>query len=179
MKSSLENDAAVVRKAAFPSAGGYEALLEQAAGAQCVLIGEASHGTDEFYATRAALTQRLIEDHAFRAVAVEADWPDSFRVHRFVTGRSDDRNANEALGDFRRFPAWMWRNTVVVDFVEWLREWNSRQGSSERMCGFYGLDLYSMHSSIEAVLEYLDKVDPRSARRARLRYGCFDHFGED
>jgi len=150
-----------------------------AAATQCVLIGEASHGTHEFYSTRAELTRRLIDDHGFQAVAVEADWPDSFRVHRFVTGRGEDKNPNEALSDFRRFPGWMWRNTVVVEFVEWLREWNSRRGSEKDAAGFYGLDLYSMHTSIEAVLSYLDKVDPASAKRARHRYGCFDHFGED
>src|SRR2546423_1057297 len=179
MKTSPENDAAAVREAAHSVAEGYDALLKSAATAQCVLIGEASHGTHEFYSTRAELTRRLISDHGFRAVAVEADWPDSFRVHRFVTGRSDDQNANEALSDFRRFPGWMWRNTVVVEFVEWLRERNSRCGSEKDAAGFYGLDLYSMHTSIEAVLGYLDKVDPASAKRARHRYGCFDHFGED
>ena len=179
MKGSLEDDAAVVRTAARPVAEGYEALLESAKTAQCVLIGEASHGTHEFYSTRAELTRRLIDEHEFRAVAVEADWPDSFRVHRFVTGRGEDKNANEALSDFRRFPGWMWRNIVVVEFAEWLREWNSRRGSKKDAAGFYGLDLYSMHTSIEAVLSYLDKVDPASAKRARHRYGCFDHFGED
>jgi erythromycin esterase-like protein len=177
MKTSLENDAAVLREAAMTD--GYEALLEMAGRAQCVLIGEASHGTHEFYARRAELTRRLIEEKGFRAVAAEADWPDSFRVHRFVTGRGDDKSATEALGDFRRFPAWMWRNTVVVEFIEWLRERNSARGAGKHSAGFFGLDLYSMHSSIDAVLEYLDKIDPASAQRARRRYGCFDHFGED
>src|SRR5256884_163329 len=117
MKRSLEDDAAVVWAGGQPVAAGVEALLESASTAQCVLIGEASHGTHEFYSTRAELTRRLIDEHEFRAVAVEADWPDSFRVHRFVTGRGEDKNANEALSDFRRFPGWMWRNTVVVEFV--------------------------------------------------------------
>ena len=179
MKISSEHDAEVIREAARPVAEGYGALLESAATAQCILIGEASHGTHEFYSTRAELTRRLISEHGFQAVAVEADWPDSFRVHRFVTGRSEDDSAQDALSDFRRFPGWMWRNTVVVEFVEWLREWNSRRESEKDAAGFYGLDLYSMHSSIEAVLGYLDKVDPASAKRARHRYGCFDHFGED
>ena len=179
MKTSRENDAAVIGKVARSVAEGYTALLEMAGAAHCVLIGEASHGTHEFYSTRAELTRRLISEHGFRAVAVEADWPDSFRVHRFVTGRSDDNNGNEALSDFRRFPGWMWRNTVVLEFVEWLREWNSRRASEKEAAGFYGLDRYSMHTSIEAVLGYLDKVDPASAKRARHRYGCFDHFGED
>jgi erythromycin esterase-like protein len=179
MIGSLDNEVAIIREAAQSVADGYEALLETVGNAQCVLIGEASHGTHEFYSTRAELTQRLISEHGFRAVAVEADWPDTFRVHRFVTGRSEDKTANEALSDFRRFPGWMWRNTVVVEFVEWLREWNSGRAAAKDKTGFYGLDLYSMHTSIEAVLGYLDKVDPASAQRARHRYGCFDHFGED
>ena len=180
MNKSLEQDAAVIRGVArAATAERYNALVEMAGQAQCVLIGEASHGTHEFYATRAELTRRLIQEKGFRAVAAEADWPDSFRVHRYVTGRGEDESANDALRDFRRFPAWMWRNTVVVEFIEWLRKWNTRRASGKSAAGFYGLDLYSLHSSIEAVLDYLDKVDPPSARRARHRYGCFDHFGED
>jgi erythromycin esterase-like protein len=156
----------------------YEPLVEMAGAAQCALIGEASHGTHEFYETRAYLTRRLIEEKGFRAVALEADWPDSFRVHRYVTGRGEDANAERALSDFRRFPAWMWRNTVVVEFVEWLRDWNANRPMEER-AGFFGMDLYSMHSSIDAVLAYLNKADPAAARRAQYRYGCFDHFGAD
>jgi erythromycin esterase-like protein len=180
-KTVRNNDAAVIRAAArsIASDADYDRLVEMAGEAQCVLIGEASHGTHEFYATRAQLTKRLIQEKGFRAVALEADWPDTFRVHRFVTGRSDDRNANDALSDFRRFPGWMWRNTVMIEFIEWLRAWNAEQKGAKSFAGIYGLDLYSMHTSIEAVLGYLDKVDPLSARRARYRYGCFDHFGED
>jgi erythromycin esterase-like protein len=140
-----------------------------------VLIGEASHGTREFYATRAALTERLIREHGFRAVALEADWPDTFRAHRYVTGRSDDRDAVDALSDFRRFPAWMWRNVVMRDFVEWLAAFNRERGDK---AGLFGLDLYSLHASIEAVLEYLDHADPAAAARARARYGCFEYFGD-
>lgn len=157
----------------------YDNLIKLASAAQCVLIGEASHGTHDFYEIRAELTRRLIAEHNFRAVALEADWPDSFRVHRYVTGRGEDTNAKEALSDFRRFPSWMWRNTVVVAFIEWLREWNAQRPSPKERAGFFGLDLYSMHTSIEAVLTYLHKVDPEAARRARYRYACFDHFGED
>src|SRR4051812_7234421 len=179
--SALARDAEIVRTVAcrITSDSDYDALIQSAGDAQCVLIGEASHGTHEFYAIRAELTRRLIEEKNFRAVALEADWPDSFRVHRFVTNRGRDRDANEALKDFRRFPSWMWRNHVVVDFIEWLRKWNSTRTSEHDFAGFYGMDLYSMHASIEAVLGYLDKVDPQAARRARYRYGCFDHFGED
>ena len=177
----LESWAGVVRgtSRAITNNADFDPLLQMAGEAQCVLIGEASHGTHEFYETRADLTRRLIQEKGFRAVALEADWPDSFRVHRFVTGRGEDQNANDALGDFRRFPGWMWRNQVVVEFIEWLRAWNARQTAPGDLGGIYGLDLYSMHTSIEAVLAYLDKVDPQAARHARHRYGCFDHFGED
>ena len=180
-KAARHNDAAVIRAAARPitDSAAYDPLVKLAGEAQCVLIGEASHGTHEFYETRAQLTKGLIQEKGFRAVALEADWPDTFRVHRFVTGRGEDRNANDALSDFRRFPGWMWRNTVMIEFVEWLRAWNAERSVKEGLAGIYGLDLYSMHTSIEAVLGYLDKVDPLSARRARYRYGCFDHFGED
>ena len=155
----------------------YDAVLERVGDARLVLIGEASHGTEEFYRVRAEITRLLIERKGFNAVAVEADWPDAYRVNRFVRGQSDDADADAALGDFRRFPRWMWRNTVVRDFVEWLREHND--GSGERRVGFYGLDLYSLHASIDAVIAYLDEADPEAAARARYRYGCFDHFGED
>lgn len=180
-RTTLARDAEIVGSAAreITSDSDYDALVRKARNAHCVLIGEASHGTHEFYATRAELTRRLIDEEDFRGVALEADWPDSFRVHRFVTGRGQDRNANAALMDFRRFPSWMWRNAVVVDFVEWLRKWNSARAAEHDFAGFYGMDLYSMHTSIEAVLDYLDKVDPQAARRARYRYSCFDHFGED
>src|SRR5438105_6892839 len=160
MKTALESEGLITAGAtrALTTDTDYDSLLGMAGEVQCVLIGEASHGTHEFYAIRAALTRRLIEKKGFCAVTLEADWPDSFRVHRYVTGRSDDRRASEALNDFRRFPSWMWRNTVVVDFVEWLRQWNAR--NKDNLAGFYGLDLYSMHTSIEAVLNYLDKIHP-------------------
>jgi len=153
------------------------ALIERVRHARTVLIGEASHGTQDFYALRAALTRRLVTDHGFVAVALEADWPDTFRAHRYVTHRSDDGDADSALRDFRRFPAWMWRNEVMRDFCEWLREHN-RGRRPDGQAGLYGLDLYSLHASIEAVLRYLDAVDPAAAQRARLRYACFEHYGD-
>jgi erythromycin esterase-like protein len=158
----------------------YDGLIARASQAQLVLIGEASHGTHEFYATRGELTRRLIADEGFRAVVVEADWPDSFRVHRYVAGRSQDAGAPEALGGFRRFPTWMWRNRVVCDFVDWLRHWNQERppGRGSR-AGFYGMDLYSLNASIEAVLGYLDRADPAAAERARQRYACFEYFRID
>jgi len=170
-----ERDAAVVAAVAqkIKTAADYKPLVELASGAQCVLIGEASHGTHEFYATRAELTRRLINEQGFCAIALEADWPDTYRVHRYVVGRERAANAQDALRDFRRFPAWMWRNTVMTEFVEWLRGWNA---ANEKRVGLYGMDLYSMHSSIQSVLKYLDQHDPAAAGRARARYACFEHF---
>jgi erythromycin esterase-like protein len=144
-----------------------------------VLIGEATHGTREFYQQRAALTRRLIVEQQFNIVAVEADWPDAYRVNCFVRGLSDDHDAEEALSDFKRFPTWMWRNDVVVEFVQWLRQHNERKSSDRQRCGFYGVDLYSLYASMASVLAYLDTVDAEAAARARYRYSCFEHFGED
>jgi erythromycin esterase-like protein len=155
-----------------------DAIVDAIGDARIVLLGEASHGTHDFYATRAAVTRRLIETRGFRAVTIEGDWPDARRVDRFVRATSTDADADTALAGFRRFPQWMWRNTVVRDFVTWLRGWNDAHEAQAR-CGFYGLDLYSLHSSIDAVLRYLERVDPGAARRARERYSCFDHVGGD
>jgi erythromycin esterase-like protein len=169
-----------IRAAARPLTGGahdYDPLLDLVGDARFVLLGEATHGTHEFYEERARITQRLIEDKGFHAVAVEADWPDAYRVNRYVRGQGEDRDANEALSGFQRFPNWMWRNTDVERFVDWLRKHN--QKAAGRQVGFYGLDLYSMFTSISEVLGYLDKVDPQAARIARERYACFDHYHED
>ena len=157
----------------------YDQLLTVIGNARLCLLGEATHGTHEFYRERAEITKRLIKENGFSAVAVEADWPDAFRVNRYVRGLSDDKDANEALGGFKRFPTWMWRNTVVRDFVEWLRDYNSSLPANAPRVGFYGLDLYSLYTSIEAVLGYLKKVDPEAAKRATYRYSCFEHFAED
>jgi len=156
----------------------YDGLIKALGSARMVLLGEASHGTHEFYRERAFITERLISEAGFSAIAVEADWPDAYRVNRYVRGASDDAGAVDALGDFSRFPMWMWRNTDVVTFVEWLRAHNDTQ-PLERRAGFYGIDLYSLRTSVSAVLEYLSKVDPGAARIARTRYACFDHFGDE
>jgi predicted phosphoribosyltransferase len=171
-----------VRHSAHPLLGiaqDYDPLMDLLGAARFVLLGEASHGTHECYHERARITQRLITEKGFTAVAVEADWPDAYRVNRYVRGVSDDVDASEALADFRRFPTWMWRNTDVVAFLEWLRAHNDALPERASKVGFYGLDLYSLRASMKAVLQYLDKVDPEAARRARTRYACFDHFGED
>jgi erythromycin esterase-like protein/adenine/guanine phosphoribosyltransferase-like PRPP-binding protein len=172
----------LVSAAAHPLAGDphdYDPLIDVIGDARFVLLGEASHGTHEFYRERARITRRLIDEQGFSAVVVEADWPDAYRVNRFVRGASDDPDAAAALGDFHRFPRWMWRNTEVRDFVSWLREHNDGLPPGARKVGFYGMDLYSLGASIEAVIGYLEKVDPDGARRARSRYACFDLFGDD
>lgn len=158
----------------------YDALLDSIGDAPVVLIGEASHGTHEFYRERAKITRRLIEEKGFQAVAVEADWPDAYRVNRYVRGMSGDDDAVESLAGFQaRVPTWMWRNADVLDFVGWLRSFNETVADEDARAGFYGIDLYSLFSSIEAVIRYLERVDPEEALRARRRYSCFDHFGEE
>jgi protein-L-isoaspartate(D-aspartate) O-methyltransferase len=144
-------------------------LLERIGEARVVLLGEATHGTSEFYRMRARITRELIERKGFSIVAVEADWPDAAWVDRYVRHAS----APPAGGTpFTRFPRWMWRNREVSEFVEWLRERNAAARDPGRHAGFYGLDLYSLYGSIGVVLDYLDRVDPAAARIARARYAC-------
>jgi len=153
-------------------------LLDLVASARIVLLGEATHGTHEFYDLRATLTRKLIGERGFAAMAIEGDWPDALRVDRYIRSLGDDDSAHDALASFERFPTWMWRNQDIVALVEWLRHHNGGRGPDER-AGFYGLDLYSLHASIRAVLSYLGDVDPDAAARARARYACFDHAGDD
>ena len=157
--------------------GDYDELLDRIGAARIVLLGEASHGSHEFYAERARITRRLIEERGFTAIAIEGDWPDAYRVNRYVRGAGRDRDAEEALGGFRRFPTWMWRNADVLELVGWLRDHNDGVEHAARRVGFYGLDLYSLYESIEAVIAYLEAVDPLAAERARERYACFVPFG--
>jgi protein-L-isoaspartate(D-aspartate) O-methyltransferase len=141
-----------------------DALVERIGDARVVCLGEATHGTSEFYALRAAITKVLVQRRGFTIVATEADWPDAARIHRYTKALAARPASWQA---FARFPQWMWRNAEVLDFVEWLRGWNAQHPP----VGFYGLDLYSLYRSIERVLEYLDRVDPAAARVARERYG--------
>ena len=171
--SGIEDLMAIAR----PVQGGLAPLLAKAAQADYVLIGEASHGTREFYEIRADLTRHLIRDHGFTVIALEADWPDTLRLHRYTAGEPGDHDAREALGNFERFPRWMWRNETMLRFADWLREWN--RPLAEARVGVFGMDLYSLHASIDAVLKHLAAKDPAAAARARERYACFDHFGQD
>ena len=159
----------------------HDPLLDLVGDRRVVLLGEGSHGTHEFYRARFEITRRLVEEKGFDAVAVEGDWPDSDRVHRYVASRAGaDPTADLALGGFQRFPRWMWRNREALALVEWLRTYNAEHDRRDgNAVGFRGLDLYSLHASIDEVLRYLEDVDPEAARRARARYGCFEHYGED
>jgi len=141
------------------------------------MIGEASHGTHEFYLERAELSRQLIQKKGFTFIAVEGDWPDAYRVNRYVQhGKKSDTTAKESLGDFRRFPLWMWRNSVILDFISWMRSYNDSQTDLLKKVAFYGMDLYSFYSSMDAVIEYLMKVSPEDARVAKKRYSNFDRF---
>ncbi|MGN6703250.1 MAG: erythromycin esterase family protein [Burkholderiaceae bacterium] len=162
------------------------AIVDLIGDARIVLLGEATHGTQEFYRTRAAITLRLIAEKGFDAIAAEADWPDALRVSRFLRGDRPDRengsrggrDIDGALAGFRRFPRWMWRNTEILALIEQLREHNAGVDVNRRI-GFFGLDLYSLRASMEAVVGYLDRHDPQAAAEARRRYACFDHFAEE
>jgi erythromycin esterase-like protein/predicted phosphoribosyltransferase len=172
------SEADIIRADSLPVGEGVPpdvALFDLVGDAHYVLIGEASHGTHEFYEARARMTRRLITEKGFAGVVIEGDWPDAYRVNCFVRGRGDDADAEEALRGFERFPTWMWRNTVVLDFVGWLRAYNDRLSSDVAKAGFYGMDVYSLHRSVAEVIAYLERVDPEAAARARERYSCFDH----
>ena len=153
----------------------FGALFDRFGDARVVLLGEASHGTSEFYRARAAISKRLVERHGFTIVAAEADWPDAATVDRYVRHRPW---RDGELRAFERFPTWMWRNREFDGFIRWLREHN-RQRPYERMAGFYGLDLYNLSGSMRAVIDFLDEEDPELARLAHRRYGCLEPWAEE
>jgi erythromycin esterase-like protein len=153
----------------------FGAFFDRFGDARVVLLGEASHGTSEFYRARAEISRRLIEHHGFNIVAVEADWPDAATVDRYVRHR---RWREGELRAFERFPTWMWRNREFDKFIRWMREHNGKR-PYERMCGFYGLDLYNLSGSIHAVIDFLEREDPELARLAHRRYGCLEPWAEE
>ncbi|HET6762484.1 MAG TPA: erythromycin esterase family protein [Longimicrobiaceae bacterium] len=153
-------------------------LLERIGGARVVLLGEASHGTSEFYTWRHRISARLIAEHGFGFIAVEGDWPDCYALNRYVKGEPAEDGARGVLHAFDRWPTWMWANEEVVALGEWMRAWNGDQ-PRERQAGFYGLDVYSLFASMDAVIRYLETVDPAAAARARRAYGCFDPYEND
>jgi erythromycin esterase-like protein len=154
-------------------------LLDQVGEARFVLLGEASHGTSDFYRWRAELSKRLIQEHGFNFIAVEGDWPDCYRVNRYIRGLpGGGASAREVLHAFERWPTWMWANEEIVELAEWLRAWNTRR-APEAQVGFYGLDVYSLWDSMRVVTEYLERIDPSLAQEARLAYRCFEPYAED
>ena len=171
-------DVALVREAAAPITGrdtDYDALMRLVGDARVVMLGESTHGTHEFYRERARITQRLIAEHGFTAVAIEGDWPEAFRVNQYVRGLGRDGSAEQALASFTEFPRWMWRNQEVRDLVRWMRTYNDARPAEGRV-GFYGLDVYSLYESIDDVLTYLDANDAATAARVRTHYACFSRW---
>lgn len=166
------------RRVAYPlnaaNLSGYDPLLQMIGDARIVLIGEASHGTHEFYRERALITTRLIRELGFNFVAIEGDWPEARRVHRYVQGAGG--NAREVMDVFSVYPTWMWGNEDALHFVEWLRRYNDSLSDPTKKVGFYGLDLYSLYSAMHTVITYLDSVDPEAGKAARARYACFEPF---
>jgi erythromycin esterase-like protein len=170
-----------IQEAAHPLTGSssdFDPLIERIGDSRFVLLGEATHGTHQFYKARAEITKRLIREKGFTVVAWEADWPDALRINRFIRGDSSIKSGLEALDGFKRFPIWMWRNADILDLVGALKTQNENQKRGPQ-AGVYGLDLYSLHSSMNSVIDYLEKINPKAAEEARRRYACFEDFGED
>jgi erythromycin esterase-like protein len=145
--------------------------------AHVIAIGEGSHGTKEFYANRCEITKQLIMDKRCHCVLIEGDWPDTASLHRYVTGMSKD-TLDQAMGGYQHFPRWMWRNQTMRDFVQWLHDFNAEQLPAQRV-GIFGMDVYSLHLSMSAVLAYLADEDPELAKKVAMDYSCFDKFGDD
>ncbi|HEX8632877.1 MAG TPA: erythromycin esterase family protein [Pyrinomonadaceae bacterium] len=180
-RASLAAVSALVSKAAIPLTGrqgDYDALMNLVGDARFVLLGEATHGTHEFYRERARITRRLVEEKGFDAVVLEADWPDAYRVGEYVRGRGKDASAEQSLSNFTRFPQWMWRNRDFHDLVTQLRSLNDSRPADAPRVGVYGMDLYSLSDSAKALVEYLTRVDPAAGARARQRTECFRRYGD-
>jgi erythromycin esterase-like protein len=153
-------------------------LLSSIGSARFVALGESTHGTHEFYRERARISQQLIREHGFGAVVIEADWPDTERVNRYVRGLGADRNARQALGGYTRFPRWMWRNAEFAEFIEWLRTHNLSRPAAARV-GVYGMDVYNLADAAAATTRYLDRADAAMAARVRAHYRCFAPYRGD
>jgi len=177
MHADTESPLGAIRAQAVRLSGeysDYDALLDAIGERKFILLGEATHGTQEFYRMRAEISRRLIIEKHVDAIAVEGDWPDVYRLNLYVRGDGVDARAYDAFGDFQRFPRWMWRNGEVLSFIEWLRTHNAALAPEARV-GFYGLDMYSLYRSSEAVIDYLEKVDHDQATIARQQYAALDH----
>ena len=168
-------------------------LLDRIGDSQFILLGEASHGTSEFYRWRTEITKRLIKEKGFSFIAVEGDWPNCYKVNRYIKGFPDSgKNAYDVLYSFNRWPSWMWANKEMIELVEWLKLYNYKQQQEQKnnsftcnpngngkIVGFYGLDLYSLWESMEAIIQYLKKIDPNAIENAFEAYNCFEPYGKD
>ena len=178
MSESLDTGLARIARP-LDTARDLDPLLDAVGDARFVLLGEASHGTSEFYTWRTEISKRLITEKGFSFIGVEGDWPDCYRVNRYTKRMPDSgSSARDVLHAFERWPTWMWANNEVVDLIEWLRDFNRTRGEEQRV-GFYGLDVYSLWDSMRAVNEYLERIDPKLAAAARRAYNCFDPYAED
>ena len=181
MASSRHRDSVELERAALPleSPRDLEPLIHRTGDSRFVLLGEASHGTSEYYTWRTEISKRLIAEHGFSFIAVEGDWPDCYRVNRYVRGMPGSGTSSiDVLHAFERWPTWMWANREVVALCDWLHDYNRRRAPEQR-AGFYGLDVYSLFDSMRAVVEYLERIDPALARNARHAYNCFEPYAED
>jgi erythromycin esterase-like protein len=182
--NTISTDSALahlVRDASHPLIGSEhdtDPIIDSIGDRSIVLLGEASHGTHEFYVSRVEITRRLINEKGFAAIAIEGDFPSVLSVNRFVNERTSNTQALDALRPFQRFPMWMWRNSVFLNFIEWL--WvHNRKETTENRVGIFGIDLYSLYESIHEVIRFLETVDHLAAERARILYSCFDHHKQD
>jgi erythromycin esterase-like protein len=167
------------RSHALRSPADLDPLIDQIGDARIVMLGEASHGTHEYYAWRTLISQRLIREKGFNFIAVEGDWPDCYRVNRYVKGYANSgASARDVLKAFNRWPTWMWANWEVVALAEWMREHNKNRPTNKK-AGFYGLDVYSLWESMEAILDYLKKIDPQALRVAEKAFECFEPYHGD
>lgn len=164
---------------ALNSSADLDPLMDRIGDAPCVMLGEASHGTHEYYTWRTAISKRLIQEKGFNFIAVEGDWPDCYRINRWIKGYTDqDKTALDILNEFDRWPTWMWANWEIEALITWLKDYNSDQPANKRV-GFYGLDVYSLWESMEALMEYLQQNDPKAADLARAAIQCFEPYGND
>ena len=180
-KVKEEELTAAISQSAYPlkSKADLKPLFDRIGDARIVMLGEASHGTHEYYTWRTHISKYLIEQKGFDFIAVEGDWPDCYRLNRFIKGYDiENKSAFKLLQTFNRWPTWMWANTEIVRLAAWLKAHNAKTADGNR-AGFYGLDVYSLFESIDEILRRLGKIDPALARTVRARYECFDRFGND
>ena len=169
------SNAAAIAAAARPIAGSdedYADIIAATRRSMRILLGESTHGTHEYYRERARLSERLVREHGIVAIAIEGDWSPTYRVNLYVRGLGGDTTAEQALGDYERFPEWMWPNAEFRDFIERLRAWNLARPAAERV-GVYGMDVYDLYEAADAVLAFLREADPQAARQAQRHYRCF------